>query len=88
AGTLGDELKPANIQLDAVNRFQNEQRSVEFMRLTAPLAGPIEPPAPEALAAYFDQRKPLFRAPEYRKLTYVVVNPETLAKTTPVSDDE
>jgi len=88
AGTLSGELKPANIQLDAVNRFQNEQRSVEFMRLTAALAGPIEPPAPEALASYFDERKPLFRAPEYRKISYVVVTPEELAKTTQVSDEE
>lgn len=87
-GSLGDELKPAKIQLDAVNRFQNEQRSAEFMRLTAALAGQIEPPASEALAAYFDQRKPLFRAPEFRKLTYVVVNPETLAWTTTVPDEE
>jgi len=88
AGTLSGELKPARIQLDAMNRFQNEQRSVEFMRLTAALAGTIDPPAAEALASYFEERKPLFRAPEFRKIAYVTVTPEDLAKSTEVSDED
>ncbi|MDR3467093.1 MAG: SurA N-terminal domain-containing protein [Xanthobacteraceae bacterium] len=87
-GSLNGDLKPAAVQLDALNRFQNEQRSVEFVRLGAALAGPVEAPAPEALATYFDERKSLFRAPEYRKVAFVVVTPEDLAKTTQVSDED
>ena len=88
ATTVGSDLKAPTIQLDALNRFQNEQRTVEFLRLGPALAGQIEPPAPEALASYFDERKTLFRAPEYRKISYLVVTPEELAKDTQVSDED
>jgi peptidyl-prolyl cis-trans isomerase D len=88
AGTLGADLKPTAIQIDAMHRFQSEQRSVEFVRLGPALAGTGEAPAPEALASYFEERKSLFRAPEFRKIAFVVATPEELAKATPVSDDE
>lgn len=88
AATLADELKPSKVQIDAVNRFQNELRSVEFIRLTADQAGTIDAPAPEALASYFEERKALFRAPEYRKISYLVLTPELLAKTAEVTDEE
>ncbi|MGO9359135.1 MAG: SurA N-terminal domain-containing protein [Xanthobacteraceae bacterium] len=88
AGTLSADLKPAAIQVDAMHRFQSEQRSVEFLRLVPALAGTVEPPAPEALASYFDERKSLFRAPEFRKVTFVVATPEALANTASVSDEE
>ncbi len=56
-------------------RFQNEQRSVEFVKLDAAQAGTIDPPSPETLAAYFDDHKTQFRAPEYRKMSFVVITP-------------
>ena len=40
------------------------------------------------LSKYFDDRKILFRAPEYRKIATVVVTPAELAKTVEVSDDD
>lgn len=88
AGTVGAEVRPAKLQLDALNRYQNEQRTAEFIRLGAAAVGTIDPPAPETLATYFDERKSLFRAPEYRKISYVVATPEELAKTTQVSDED
>ena len=42
-------------------------------------AGDIPEPTPEALAKYFEERKVVFRAPEYRKVTLVVLTPEDLA---------
>ncbi len=59
------------MQLEALARFQNEQRSIEYVKLSAAQAGTIDPPSPEALAAYFDEHKALFRAPEYRKISFV-----------------
>jgi peptidyl-prolyl cis-trans isomerase D len=88
AGTVTGDIKPPAVQIDALERFHNEQRTVQFIRLTPELAGPIEPPSPEALASYFDERKSLFRAPEYRKVTFMALTPEELAKETPVSDDD
>src|SRR5246127_2045830 len=58
------------------------------MKIDAAQAGTIDPPSPEALAAYFEDHKALFRAPEYRKISFVVVTPEEIGKWTDVSDED
>src|SRR6185295_15842466 len=65
--------------LEAVNRYQNEQRTIEYVLLDRAHAGEIAAPTPEALLKYFDERKVLFRAPEYRKLIVVALIPAELA---------
>jgi peptidyl-prolyl cis-trans isomerase D len=87
-GTIAAGLEPPKTQLEALVRFQNEQRSAEYIRLTAAQAGTIEAPSPEALAAYFEDRKQLFRAPEYRKIAVLALTPDELAKKIDVSDDD
>lgn len=72
--------------LAAVNQYQNEQRSIEFVTLGPQQAGEITQPTPEELSKYFDERKILFRAPEYRKVVTMTVTPQALAKTIEVSD--
>ena len=88
AGTVSAGLEPPKVLIDALTRFQNEQRSVEYVKLDAAQAGTIDPPSPETLATYFDEHKTQFRAPEYRKLSFVVVNPEELGKWSEVSDED
>jgi peptidyl-prolyl cis-trans isomerase D len=88
AGTLSAGLEPPKAMIDALTRFQNEQRSVDYVKLDAAQAGTIDPPSPETLAAYFDDHKVQFRAPEYRKLSFVVINPEEIGKWSEVSDEE
>jgi peptidyl-prolyl cis-trans isomerase D len=88
AGTVSAGLEPPKVLIDAMTRFQNEQRSMEFVKLDAAQAGTIDPPSPEALAAYFEDRKTQFRAPEYRKLSFVVISPEELGKGIEVSDED
>src|SRR5271168_3600134 len=87
-GTVAGGLEPSKVLLDALARFQNEQRSIEYVKLGAAQAGTIEPPSPEALAAYFDEHKQLFRAPEYRKIAFVAIAPDEIGKWTDVSDDD
>src|ERR1700712_1889142 len=88
AGTISAGLEPPKLLIDALTRFQNEQRSVDYIKLDAAQAGTIDAPSPEALAAYFDDHKTQFRAPEYRKLSFVVINPEEVGKWITVSDDD
>jgi peptidyl-prolyl cis-trans isomerase D len=88
AGTISAGLEPPKVLIDALTRFQNEQRSVEYIKLDTAQAGQIDPPSPETLAAYFDDHKTQFRAPEYRKLSFVVINPEEIGKWTDVSDED
>ncbi|MDH2353279.1 SurA N-terminal domain-containing protein [Bradyrhizobium sp. SSUT18] len=87
-GTIGAGLEPPKAMLEVQTRFQNEQRAIEFVRLDAAQAGAIDVPSPEALAAYFEDHKVQFRAPEYRKIAFVVVSPEEIGKWSEVSDDD
>ncbi|MGY4289331.1 peptidyl-prolyl cis-trans isomerase D [Bradyrhizobium sp. LM2.7] len=87
-GTIGAGLQPPKAMIDVLTRFQNEQRAIEFVRLDAAQAGQIDAPSPEALAAYFEDHKVQFRAPEFRKIAFVVISPEEIGKWTEVSDDD
>lgn len=87
ANTIGG-FEPPKTLLDALSRFSNETRSIEYARLGAAQAGEIEPASPEALASYFDERKALFRAPEYRKIAIVTLTAQDQAKWATVPDDE
>jgi peptidyl-prolyl cis-trans isomerase D len=87
-GTVSADIEPSKVLIDALTRFQNEQRSIEYVKLDAAQAGTIDPPSPEALAAYFEDHKTQFRAPEYRKLSVVAINPEEIGKWTEVSDED
>jgi peptidyl-prolyl cis-trans isomerase D len=88
AGTIGAGIEPPKTLIEALVRYQNEQRSIEYIKLDAAQAGTIDPPSPEALAAYFEDHKAQFRAPEYRKIAFVVVTPEDIGKWTEVSDED
>jgi peptidyl-prolyl cis-trans isomerase D len=88
AGTISAGLEPPKVMIDALSRFQNEQRSIEYVRLDAAQAGPIDPPSPETLAGYFDDHKTQFRAPEYRKISFVMITPEDIGKWSEVTDED
>ena len=88
AGTISAALEPSKATIEALSRFQNEQRGIEYVKLDAAQAGTIDPPSPEALAAYFDDHKAQFRAPEYRKIAFVAITPEEVGKWSEVSDDD
>jgi len=86
--TMTAGLQPSKTLLEALSRFQNEQRSIEYIKLGAAQAGTIDPPSPETLAAYFDDHKAQFRAPEYRKIVFVAITPEDIGKWSDVSDED
>jgi peptidyl-prolyl cis-trans isomerase D len=75
AGTIAAGLSAPKALVEAANRYQNEQRSIEYVLLDRAQAGDIPQPAPDVLAKYFEERKILFRAPEYRKLVIVSLIP-------------
>ena len=86
AGTISTGLSAPKALIDAVNRYDNEQRSIEYVLLDRAQAGEIPPPTPEALAKYFDERKILFRAPEYRKVVIVSLIPSEQARWIEIAD--
>ena len=88
ANTITAGLEPPKTLIEALVRFQNEQRSIDYVKLDAAQAGTIDPPSPEALASYFDDHKTQFRAPEYRKLSFVMITPDEIGKWATVSDED
>jgi peptidyl-prolyl cis-trans isomerase D len=84
---LGGPLVP-QAAIEAMDRYQNEQRSAEYVLLDHAKAGDIPAPSPEALAQYFAERKILFRAPEYRKIQVLALIPSDQASWIEVSDDD
>ena len=57
AGTVAAGVEPSKTLLDMLNRFQNEQRTIDYVKLGAAQAGNIDPPTPDQLASYFDAHK-------------------------------
>ena len=86
--SMTGDLSPPKAWLDAINQFQNELRSVNYVVLGPEQAGVIPQPTDEELGKYFDERKIMFRAPEYRKIDVVAVTPTELAKWMEISDDD
>ncbi|HEY6022553.1 MAG TPA: SurA N-terminal domain-containing protein [Pseudolabrys sp.] len=88
AQTITGGLKSPATAMAALNQYQNEKRRIEYVALGAAQAGDVPAPTPEVLAKYFEDRKTLFRAPEYRKITLLALAPADLAKPNAVSDEE
>jgi peptidyl-prolyl cis-trans isomerase D len=86
--SLSADVTTPKAWLEAINQFQNQQRNIEYIALGPAQAGAIPQPTDEQLKKYFDERKIMFRAPEYRKIAIVAVTPAELAKWMEVSDDD
>ena len=46
AGTISAGLEPPKVMIEALSRFQNEQRVIEYVKLDAAHAGTVDPPSP------------------------------------------
>lgn len=86
AGTVLTGTQLPKAAMEAAERYQNEQRTVEYVLLDRAQAGEIPDPTAEQLAKYFEERKGLFRAPEYRKIVILALIPGEQALWTTISD--
>src|SRR4051812_16219425 len=87
-GTItGAPIAPTAV-VEAADRFQNEQRTIEYVLFDRAQAGEVAAPAPDVLAQYFEPRKPVFRAPEYRKVIVVALLPAERARSIEISDED
>ena len=84
--SIGGEINVPVTAMAALNQYQNEKRAIEYLALGPAQAGDIPAPTPEVLSKFFEERKVLFRAPEYRKITLLSMSPADLAKPDAVSD--
>jgi peptidyl-prolyl cis-trans isomerase D len=85
-GTITGAAPAPKTAADVILRFENEQRTIDYLLLGRQQAGDIPEPSQEALTKYFDEHKLRFRAPEYRKIAMLVLSPGDVARTIEVSD--
>jgi peptidyl-prolyl cis-trans isomerase D len=88
AGAVSGDITPPRAAAEALDRFRNEQRTIEYVVLDAAQAGDIPAPSADELAKYFEARKILFRAPEYRKATILALLPDEIARNVEVSAED
>ena len=74
--------------VDMLARVEAQTRAIDYLMLPLSAAGDIPAPAEDALKSYFEERKAEYRAPEYRALDILLVDPTTLANPADVSDDD
>ena len=86
ATALAGDVAAPGPMVEAYYRFANETRTVSYISLDQSLIDPVGDPDEAALAEYFEQNKGRFRAPEYRIIGYLTVDPATLADPAAVSD--
>ncbi len=73
---------------EAVHRYASERRSAAYLVLPPTAVGEIPAPTEEQLRAFFDERRGAFRAPEYRAVNVLAVDPEAIAQPQAVSEAE
>jgi len=86
AETVGGDLTLPKTYADAYNRFENEQRAIDYVTLDRAKAGDIASPTPEELEKYFAENKTQFRAPEYRSIAVMALTPADVMRPEDVSD--
>lgn len=88
ADAVGGAVKAPAVLERAVDRYRNERRSAEYLIVTPAMADPVSEPTEEELRTYFEENKPDFRAPEYRRIAVLHLAPEDLTAGIEVSDEE
>lgn len=83
-----DGLKMPNTMLKALALYQGESRSADYITIPAEKADAVPAPSDEALKTYFDAHKDEYKAPEYRKITYVKLEPSDITDPAAVTQDE
>lgn len=85
---VSDGLKVPDVFLKAVALYQGEDRTVDYIVLPKSLVEPVEAPSDTALSTYFEENKQAYAAPEYRKFSYVRLEPEDIMDTSSVTDEQ
>jgi peptidyl-prolyl cis-trans isomerase D len=74
--------------VEALYRFQNEERTVSYVVLDQSVIAPVGTPDAAALETYFEANKERFRAPEHRKLALLTLDPAAIADPKAVTEEE
>ncbi|MEM9104691.1 MAG: SurA N-terminal domain-containing protein, partial [Pseudomonadota bacterium] len=84
---ISDGYEAPDALLQALNRYENETRTLDYVVLSTDLVGTVDDPTDDVLTTYFEENKTAYRAPEYRKIEYVTLRAGDIADPTVIADD-
>jgi peptidyl-prolyl cis-trans isomerase D len=85
-GALATGVAAPKAETKAEADYQGQTRSVDYFLLPATAAGEIPAASEDALKTFYNDRKSSYRAPEYRGMTVLALEPDTIANPAEVSD--
>ncbi len=83
-----DGLTIPDVYLSAMALHDGESRTVDFVTIPTSVIPAITTIDEPALQKFFDDRKDSYRAPEYRKISYVRLLPEDIADEKSIADKD
>jgi peptidyl-prolyl cis-trans isomerase D len=85
-GTVDNLVRAPEVYINALHRFRNEQRILQYFTLPPTSVDTVENPTERVLQEHYEQNKHNYTAPEYRKLSILELTPEMLKKSQEISD--
>ncbi len=85
-GALATGITAPKAEVTAEADYQGQTRSADTFLLPASAAGDIPAPSEDALKTFYNDRKSSYRAPEYREMNILALEPETIANPAEVTD--
>ncbi len=82
---MGADFRPPQVSVDLFHRLNFERRKAEYYTITVADAD-IPAPTEAALQDFFEKHRSEYRAPEYRTISAIVIDPKTIVPPENVSD--
>ncbi len=85
-GALATGVTAPKAEVTAEADYQGQTRSADYFLLPASAAGDLPAASEDALKTFYNDRKSSYRAPEYRGMTILALEPDTIANAAEVTD--
>jgi len=84
---VADGIKAPDALLTAIAQYEAESRDVDYILLPSSVAGEIAQPDDAEISAFYEENKATYKAPEYRKILYVKLEPEDISDPSAVAEE-
>ncbi len=84
--TVSEVVNTPVMLVEALNRYIGESRTLRYVLVPATAAGTIAEPSDNDLKLYYENHKSKFTQPEFRKIGFLAVTPETVKDRLQITD--
>lgn len=84
--TLNGGLAPSRALLEAIHRYQNEERTVATLTIPGAIPASLAAPSEDVLKAFHSTRSGAFRAPEFRRIHVMTAEPKEFSAAIRIED--